>query len=315
MSRLDSLGSLLIRIQAKIETRSRRPWYDLQRTYYFDHTKKSINSIKELQIALEHFHVLISDAELAQLYSSFPLFDGDGTVIGFNFRDFAERCYPREKPQGRIVDGRTVSTDSSPTVTMQQQPQSQSQSKQFSPNASFNQQQQQPQQSFQQSASFGNVYGQSLSPQPQQSQPQSQSQSFNGSGSSSQLPIYYDSRAPPAALPYGSTLAATAASSSFSPTNGGTTINRRSRSRSPTKARLTYNRPLVGRFTETPFAESDAATFPQITPYPTQEIKSTTKPRFESKPLNVPQVDVNRRHNISRQYNRVDGAKPTVAKK
>ena len=30
MSRLDSLASLLIRIQAKIETRSRRPWFDLQ---------------------------------------------------------------------------------------------------------------------------------------------------------------------------------------------------------------------------------------------------------------------------------------------
>jgi hypothetical protein len=40
-----SLTHLLIRIQGKIETRTRRPWFDLQRTYYY----KDARAVKSVQ--------------------------------------------------------------------------------------------------------------------------------------------------------------------------------------------------------------------------------------------------------------------------
>ena len=52
----------------------------------------------ELRAALDHFHVLLSAGELSQLFHAFRTPAGH-----FDFKAFAERCYPRELPAGRYT--------------------------------------------------------------------------------------------------------------------------------------------------------------------------------------------------------------------
>lgn len=93
-----SLRTLLPRMQSKIESRTRRPWYDLQRSYYFK-SKSGIASIAELSAALQHFHVSLSSSELDFLYKSYPTPSG-----GFDFRSFAAALYPKdEEPQSVLI--------------------------------------------------------------------------------------------------------------------------------------------------------------------------------------------------------------------
>lgn len=106
----DALAQLLIRIQGKIETRTRRPWFDLQRSYYFTDRSGVIKNVAELKAALEHFHVILSEAEYAQLFSSFPMPGSQG--LKFDFKAFAEKMYSRadKPPAAKTVDGRVVAT-------------------------------------------------------------------------------------------------------------------------------------------------------------------------------------------------------------
>ena len=284
--------------------------------------------LAELKVALEHFHVLLSEAELVQLYAAFPRPEG-----GFDFAGFSRKCYPQQQPRNQAVEGRTDLSSAANTQQLQQtlqQMQPQTPQQQFSPNSSssFSQSASASASSFsgsvgsasQQPAAVG-AYTQSLpppSPQQQQfqqqfspprsqasPQQQFQSQSFNGSRPGSQ-PVFYDVRpapsaaTPAAASPYGSTLSAAGSGST------GGVARSRSRSRSPSKfhARLTYNRPLQGRFAAVGFGDGVGATLPHATPYPAQELRAAAGPRFDHKPLNPPIVEVQRRHNISRQYNR-----------
>jgi hypothetical protein len=93
-----SLRTLLPRVQSKIESRTRRPWYDLQRSYYFK-SKSGIHSITELAAALQHFHVSLSSNEIEFLYQSYPSSTG-----GFDFRSFASSLYPKdESPQSVLI--------------------------------------------------------------------------------------------------------------------------------------------------------------------------------------------------------------------
>jgi hypothetical protein len=87
-----NLVSLLARIQSKIESRTRRPWFDLHQSYYYKN-KKGIQSIKELSFALEHFHVGLTQAELQFVYETFPSKQQQGY---FDFKEFAHRLFPSE---------------------------------------------------------------------------------------------------------------------------------------------------------------------------------------------------------------------------
>ena len=103
------LNSILTRIAAKVEEKSRNPWYSLQRTHFYKNSI-GIRTTEELRSALEYFHVTISDVELLFLFQSFPLIppstskytatqSGTNSItneLWFDFRKFADALIPDE---------------------------------------------------------------------------------------------------------------------------------------------------------------------------------------------------------------------------
>jgi hypothetical protein len=258
---------------------------------------------------------LVSEAELAQLFASFP-----GPEGSFDFKAFAERCYPREAAQGKIVDGRTVGPMSpSATAAAAQQSQSGPPSRPLTGSQQLyeqTQQQQQEQFEFEQQQQQQQQYEQQLFDEQQQQQSfqatqgQAQPASFGGATTlggtynPNGTTAYYREQGATVLAQQRSPQRRTAAAAAGAAITGGKA------SASSPKPRLTYNRPAHARWNETEFVGSSGGSnaFPRAAPYPAQELSSPS--RFESKPLNPPRVEVPRRHNISRQYNR-DGTAPT----
>ena len=307
----DALAQLLIRIQGKIETRTRRPWFDLQRSYYFTDRSGVIKNVEELKTALVRFHVLLSEAEYAQLFASFPM---PGNPGRFDFKAFAEKMYSRaDKPPAaaKTVDGRVVATlfggnEASPQQQQQQQ--------QLSPQAT--QQQQAPRTPLQQPRFDGAGSSQTLSPQQQQIYEQ---RYYADQHSSPQRPIVFDSEPPQQQHAQDFSPNGTAATGQYgSPSNGrGSRASRgsRSRSRSPFKPRITYNRPAHARYVQSSFESTHPDPEPRPAPYPSQELFGAgSKPRFEEK-KREPVVDVARRHNISAQARRSESPQKNGARR
>lgn len=105
-----ALAAVLTQIRSKVESRTTRPWFDLQRGYYF----RDVNGVKdlsELRKALDHFHCSLGESDLRLLWSAFPLTRPDGTET-FDFKAFARTLYPDIGSSGFEVirGGRTQGT-------------------------------------------------------------------------------------------------------------------------------------------------------------------------------------------------------------
>jgi hypothetical protein len=323
--------ALILCPQGKIECRTRRPWFDLQRSYYYRDQTGVIKNSHELKIALEHFHVLLSSQELEQLFDNFP-----GRNGSFDFHAFAERMYPRERAPGRIYEGRPVDEQQQQQQQQkqaQQQQQPQSQTNGQLPFVNYGQQQaqhqpQQQQQQFSRSAeldseyaptqiyervdsnssygngqTYSNGYGASSNDYSASSNGYDASPNQYGSSTGS-IPISRDDRAAPV---LGSTYNSNGTTAYWRESTGAQQahpmgLQARGTTRKPFKPRLTYNRQHQQRFNTAPFELSYPR--PKLTPYPASySLGPNTKPRFDQKPP-VVLVDVPRRHNISRSYNR-----------
>lgn len=101
----EKLRMILLRMQTKISSRTRRPWFDLVRTLkLYDRSDEGICEEACFVKALEHFHILMSDEELLLVRAAYP--DDSGT--GFYWRAFANSLYPESGPGpfAKLRDGR-----------------------------------------------------------------------------------------------------------------------------------------------------------------------------------------------------------------
>ena len=88
------------------------------RTYYFK-DKNGVKNQEELARAMEHFHILLPEADLDMLFRAFPSPQG-----GFDFTAFADAIYPPNVEQGVAVDfmGRAQAPKPQPVAPAAQQP-------------------------------------------------------------------------------------------------------------------------------------------------------------------------------------------------
>jgi len=286
---LSPLASLLIRIQGKIESRTRRPWFDLQRSYFYSDAN-GVKSVAELRKALEHFHVLLSDPEYDLLYSGFP--KGNG---GFDFKQFAAQLYPKESTNHIIRDGRYL--DDAPQYT---QPsvayQSQGYPHVHSANCNCSYPAVAvPQQLAQQVLYASPLQSTGAAIMTSDIDVPRLGETLNSNGTTS----YY-------------TMPKKTQKAGFQTSTGVNKSKRVTKNNPNFVPRITYNRAPHQRFNESGYEDYYSGN-PVPQGYPSEEFKdhgrystSLEKPRFERK---NPQewVEVARRTNISRQYNRATG--------
>lgn len=329
---------LLVRIQGKIESRTRRPWFDLQRSYYHrdnraiktptghssrhrsghvreEHARTSgtalthislcppLSSHSELRLALEHFHVHLSDSELNLLFARFPKSLATGT--GFDFRAFAERLYPRNQltAEPNQEENQTTQTQ------VRQQQQEEVPVPQPQPTQQYSPPPVQPSLAFQPQQIYGQPLFQRSQPLYQQSQPLPQQYPVSAAPVAAAFPRSFR---PSASAPQLGQL--TTLKQNFVVENDATrwyqggvdsslpsiAPSRAKRASTAFRPRLTYNRPAQQRFSTTPFETSFVQ--PYAMPYPRQELATASRFGMKQPPR---AVDVPRRHNISRQYNRM----------
>jgi hypothetical protein len=251
------------------------------------------------------FHVLVNAVELQQLYSAFP---HRSNPSAFDFVRFAEIIYPRELAQERIIEGRSVGLavqathlrPEEPTITAQLQAKAQA--------AAYLAQQQAEETAAAQKAylpsSAFTPLALSTSPFAQTYNPTNTAARILDAGRTS-----YRGPAPA----FGDTYNSNGTNYFYTQQGTSQTAARQQQfartapmgSQSARKAshafvpRITHNRTLAGRFIDAP-SSSGRSIKPHPAPYPPVELAG--KQRFESRPLLVGDIDVTRRHNISRQY-------------
>jgi len=81
---------LLARIASKVSERTRRPWFDLQRNYFYK-SKDGVTDPQQLCHALARFHIMLNDSEAQLLFSSFA---DPQRPNYFDFKRFAGSMFP-----------------------------------------------------------------------------------------------------------------------------------------------------------------------------------------------------------------------------
>lgn len=347
MSSLESaatLTELVSRIRAKIEIRTRRAWFTLQRSYFFPR-EDGIRDIEQLRKSLEHFHIILTEDELHFLWNHFQKPNNGG----FDFKHFASKCYPKPPP-APLDDPPKLTSASFPDVH------STASAAAAAASAAATQQQvayvpvpvpvavQPPQPDVLTiQPNTGRVYYNATN-----GAGASAAGFYNGAPVVSQqppyVPVYYNNVSAQAQSVYASQLAAqqqqqqlpassTAAQPPFlgytynpygttqywtepngtlsARTHGASSSSSVASGRGSLTSRLTYNRAASGRYHEHAL-RSKTARVVVPTRYPVQEVAahgrqfphvSELNPRFQMKqPKSF--VQVPRRHNISRGYNR-----------
>jgi len=94
------LQNILSRIRKKVDGKTRRPWFDLQRHYYVPKDDGLIKTIEDLQTALEHFHVMLSINEADLLFRIFPATLQNGVRM-FNWKLFTAKLFPTDNATNR----------------------------------------------------------------------------------------------------------------------------------------------------------------------------------------------------------------------
>jgi len=245
-----------------------------------------VKNATELRGALEHFHVLLSETELVDLFAAFQ--NANGT---FNFAAFAERIYPRESQVGAIKDGRTVDQTSPGQAQQYQLQQSPTQQVEtLSP------------QQTQQYANGGEQWN-SPGGRPIVMDPAPAAAVLGGTYNNNGTTQYWREADPNS--PQQQQQGGGADQGQAQGQNG---LSKGNASASKFKPRLTYNRAHHQRYSTKTFESQPQ---PRPSAYPHQELAS--KARFDQKQATT-LVDVPRRHNISRQYNR-DGSVPSAPKR
>jgi len=81
---------LLARIASKVSERTRRPWFDLQRNYFYK-SKDGVTDPQQLCHALARFHIMLNESEAQLLFSSFV---DPQRPNYFDFKRFAGSMFP-----------------------------------------------------------------------------------------------------------------------------------------------------------------------------------------------------------------------------
>lgn len=77
--------------RGKVSARCKRPWFDMQKNYYF-HKRDGVQNLGELKKALEHYQINLSNEQLQALFEFFLL---PSPQIGFDFKLFGSTLFPR----------------------------------------------------------------------------------------------------------------------------------------------------------------------------------------------------------------------------
>ena len=86
---------LLGRLRRKVAMKTRRPWFDLQLKNYIPDNNGLVETVEDLQHALEHFHCRLSVQEGELLFRVFPL-NGPRGGRAFNWKAFADKLFPTD---------------------------------------------------------------------------------------------------------------------------------------------------------------------------------------------------------------------------